>query len=212
MTIDIEKNKLIITFRYDPLLVEIIKTFPDRKFITKTKNWSVPIIHVKDVLDTLLPLHFVTSAQVNKEYITRVKYLNKIFRIKEGKLKTSELTILTNTCLPLYDYQKIGAGFLCTVGSGLLGDEPGTGKSITSLAMTIIKKSKKNLIICPSSIKRTWVEEIKKWIPSAKIYLVEGSKINRDEIYKKAQQETNVFYLILNYELLLRDSAELNKF
>lgn len=212
MTIDIENKKLIIIFQYNPIFIEIIKAFPDRKFIKNNKNWSVPIIHVKTVLDTLLPLNFIATDIVQNEYIKDAKYRQKIDKIKNGELKTSELLLLTQTNLPLYDYQKIGAGFLCIVGSGLLGDAPGTGKSITSLAATLINKSKKNLIVCPSSMKRQWQDEICKWIPSCKIYLVKGSKQQREESYEKAQQETEMFFLIINYELIRIDVEKLQKF
>ena len=202
MTIDIEKNKLIVTFKYDPIFVEIIKEFPDRKFIKKTKNWSVPVIHIKEVLDTLLPLQFITSERVNELYVKRTAYVNKIRRVKEGKLKTSELKILTDINLPLYDYQKIGASFLCVVHSGLLGDEPGTGKTIQSLAATVIRQSKKTLILCPASIKQTWYEEIEKWLPNKTAIVIKGDKKHREKLWAEDKE-----YYIVNYELLLRDLA-----
>lgn len=200
MTIDIEKKNLIISFEYNPIFIEIIKTFPDRKFVKYTKNWSVPIIHIKIVLDTLLPLGFIATKEVNFEYNCNIKYRQKINRIKSGKLKTSELKLLEQTKLPLYNYQRIGAGFLCVVGSGLLGDAPGTGKSIQSLATTIIKQSKKTLIFCPASIKQTWHEEIAKWLPHKKSVIIKGTKIQREKQWFEDKD-----YYICNYEILLRD-------
>ncbi len=102
--------------------------------------------------------------------------------------------------------------FLNEIGSGLLCDSPGLGKSLMSLTVTLLNKSQKNLIVCPASLKLQWEEEIHKWVKNAKVYVVSGTKIQRNKIYNKAFKEKNLFYLIINYELILRDINELKKF
>jgi len=85
-----------------------------------------------------------------------------------NELKPSEQEVLKNTNLPLFNFQKIGVGFLCVAKSALLGDEPGCGKSIQTLAFTIINKLNKVLILCPATLKLNWYDEIKKWLTSCK--------------------------------------------
>ncbi len=212
MQISKKGDSLIIQFDYDPALVEIVKKFDSRKFDVKTKEWTVPIIHTKKVLETLIPLGFSARQDVRDRYDQAIKHNQKIKRILASEFNDSEKEAILKTKLPLFNFQKIGTGFLCVTKSALLGDEPGLGKSIQAIATMLINQTRKNLIICPSTLKRNWMDELKKWIPDAKIYLVEGSKKQRDEIYKKAQEETGAYYLIINYELLLRDCEELKKF
>ena len=207
-----KNNNLILSFNYNPVIISIIKNFESRKYDVKTREWSVPIVHIIDVLDILMPFKFQPSKEVNEEYDKAIRKKAKIQKILEGDFNKAEIKLIKKTKLPLFDFQKIGAGFLCTTGSSLLGDEPGTGKSITSLATILINKSRKNLIVCPNSLKRNWEDEINKWIPSAKIFVVSGTKKQRDEIYKKAQKISRTFFLIINYELLLYDIEELKKF
>jgi len=212
MQISKENKNLIISFDYNPSLIEVIKRFDSRKFNPDTKEWSVPFIHVKKVLETLIPLGFSARQDVRNGYDGAIKYKHKIERILAGNFKDSEKELFKKTNLPLFDFQKIGTGFLCATGSSLLGDEPGLGKSIQSIATMMINRSRKNLIVCPSTLKLNWQDEIFKWVPTAKIFVVTGSKKQRDEIYKKAQEETEMYFLIINYELLLRDCDELKKF
>lgn len=201
-----EKNNLIISFDYNPVLVEIVKSLYNRKYLAKTKEWSVPIIHVKSVVETLTPYGFNSSDEVLEAYETEIKKQKNIERIKKSNFKDSENILFEELKLPLFNYQKIGIGFLCTTKSSLLADEPGLGKTIQSLSASRINQSIlknkhfKILIICPSTLKLNWEEEIMKWYDNEKITVITGSKKQRDKLWNN---ESN--YYIMNYELLLKD-------
>jgi len=201
-----EKENLIIQFDYNPILVEVVKRFDSRKFNTKTKEWSVPIIQVKKVLETLIPLGFSARQDVRDEYAKAIKHKRKIERILESRFKDCEEEEFKKIDLPLFDFQKIGVGFLLVTRSSLLGDEPGCGKSLQALATTIIKKAEKVLIVCPSTLKLNWLDEINKWLKGKKCTVIGGDK----KIRKKQWAEKSDFY-IMNYELLLRDIEEIKK-
>lgn len=206
MQISKKENVLIITFEYDPILVEIVKKFDSRKYNTKTKEWSVPIVHTKKVLETLIPLGFSARQDVRDEYDEIIRHNHKVEKILAGNFNDSEKEAILKTNLPLFDFQKIGTGFLCVNKSALLGDEPGLGKSIQSLAATIIKNSKKTLIVCPSSLKLNWLDEIYKWFKNKKVIVITGDKNTRSKLWSEEAD-----YYIMNYELLLRDIEEIKK-
>jgi SNF2 family DNA or RNA helicase len=206
MQITKKENNLIIEFEYNPALVELVKRFDSRTFNSKTKQWVVPIVHIKKVLETLIPIGFSAKQDVRDEYDKAVKHSHKVKKILAKEFTEHERTTLENIGLPLFEYQKIGAGFLTITESALLGDEPGLGKSIQSLATTLIKNSKRNLIICPSSLKLNWVDEIKKWLKDKKVIEIDGDKKKRIELWN-----TDSDYYIMNYELLLRDMDEILK-
>lgn len=204
----ISKNgeNLIISFDYNPALIEIVKQFDSRKFNSDTREWIVPSIHVKNVLETLIPLGFSARQDVRDEYDKVVKHKQKIERILASDFKDSEKEALEKTTLPLYNFQKIGTGFLSVTKSSLLADEPGLGKTMQVLATTIIGDAKKVLVICPSTLKLSWQDEINKWLKNKKITIITGEKKNR---IKQWTEESD--YHIMNYELLLRDIEEIKK-
>lgn len=110
------------------------------------------------------------------------------------------------TKLPLFPYQKEGASFIFDVGSGLLGHEMGLGKGLMALAVCERAEAGAVLIFCPSAIKWQWYEEIKKFMgDNQSIVVIEGNKIERTHLWRKAHQ----FYIV-NYELLLRDFELMN--
>ena len=206
MLIARDKENLIITFDYNPVIIEIVKTFDSRKYKSTTKEWIVPIIHIKRVLETLIPLGFSARQDVRDEYDKVIKHKQNVERILANDLKEFETDAIEKTKLPLFNFQKIGTGFLCATKSSLLGDEPGLGKTIQSLATVIINDAKKILIFCPSTLKLNWADEIIKWLPEKKTVVITGSKKQRDENWKK-----DVDFYLANYELLLRDIPEILK-
>ena len=109
------------------------------------------------------------------------------------------------TSLPLFPYQLKGAEFLHRIGSGLLGDEMGLGKSVQALAVCERADAKKVLIFCPSSIKWQWKEEIEKFMPGSSVAVIKGVPKERLTLWQGDYR----FYVV-NYELLLRDFALMN--
>lgn len=208
MYIKSNENNLIITFAYNPVIVSVVTKFEGRSFNNKTKEWRVPNIHVIKVLDTLKPLGFKTDFKVLELYNKQIQKNKKVKQILED---TSNKNV-EKLNLPLFNFQKKGVSFLEEIESGLLGDEPGLGKSIQSLAVTLLNNSQKNLVVCPASLKLQWKEEIYKWIPTAKVYVVSGTKLQRDKIYSEALKEKKLSYIVINYELILRDIIILKQF
>jgi SWI/SNF-related matrix-associated actin-dependent regulator 1 of chromatin subfamily A len=60
-------------------------------------------------------------------------------------------------------YQKAGIAYAKEKGDVLIGDEPGLGKTIQALGIINQNEGKRNLIICPASIRLNWEREIRKW-------------------------------------------------
>lgn len=203
-----EKNNFIsISFNYDAALVAIVGGMRSRKFSSKSKEWIIPKSNVSEVVETLEPLGFEIDEKIKKLYIKEKHKKQKIQNILNFEFNKKEKEKLESLNLPLFNFQKIGTGFLCVAKSALLGDEPGLGKSIQSISCTYIKNAKKVLILCPGTLKLNWSEEIKKWFPNKKITVISGNKKEREK--KWTEEDSN--YIIINYELLIRDIKEIKK-
>ena len=109
------------------------------------------------------------------------------------------------TELPLFEFQKKGVEFLHQIGSGLLGDSPGVGKTLQVIALAEHTKAEKILVFCPAVLKHQWKNELKIFVPHRTSVVIEGTKKERAELWKK-----DVHYYLVNYELLLRDFADMN--
>ena len=82
-------------------------------------------------------------------------------RIKEADTSILKLNGVKGD---LYEYQKLGIEFLLNSGGrALLADSPGVGKTAQALGYIAHSNFKRNLIVCPASVKFSWENEIVKW-------------------------------------------------
>ena len=77
---------------------------------------------------------------------------------------SDDLTHIDELILPPYPFQVLGINYLCGHKKALLGDEMGLGKSLQVIGATYKLfrqgKVKKALIVCPSSLKYQWADEM----------------------------------------------------
>ena len=115
----------------------------------------------------------------------------------------------------LRNYQETGFKWLKTLDTyqfgGILADDMGLGKTLqlVSVILSYVENSKKEnsitkttLVICPSSLTLNWFNELKKFAPSLKVLLLNGSANERKD---KINQLENYDVAIASYDILKRD-------
>ncbi|MFA6569389.1 MAG: DEAD/DEAH box helicase [Victivallales bacterium] len=111
---------------------------------------------------------------------------------------------------PLYDYQVQGMIFLAFTGRAMLADEMGLGKTVQAVAACKLLKEtsgvSKTLIVCPTSLKSEWEEQIRKFT-DLPLKIVAGGRKERLLDYECGK----TFFFILNYEQIVRDEHEINE-
>lgn len=97
--------------------------------------------------------------------------------------------------LELWDYQKATLDYLIARGGGINGDQPGLGKTMTSIAYCNEIEAHRVLVITPASVRIQWGERIREWstIPNCKISVMLKVK---DGIHPNA-----------NYQVISYDAA-----
>jgi len=117
-----------------------------------------------------------------------------------GNIEASRaLDGIGTNCLPagkeLWPYQKASLDYVLKRGKGIIGDQPGLGKTPISLAFCNAVNAHRVLVIVPASIRLQWGERIKEWstIPKVKVSVMLKPK---DGIHPTA-----------NYQVLSYDSA-----
>lgn len=90
--------------------------------------------------------------------------------------------------------------------NGILADDMGLGKTLQAIiALTQYHKKGKtqpSIVICPTSLVYNWKEELNKFNPKLKVFVVDGSPQYR----KKALEEIDKFdVVIVSYSLLQKD-------
>lgn len=102
----------------------------------------------------------------------------------------------------LYPHQRADVAFLLAAKQGLLGNEPGVGKTASAIrAARALHNQGENpfpiLIVTPNTVKRTWRREFKRWWPGLTVTIVTGTALQRR---KKLATPSHVF--VINWESL----------
>ncbi len=138
--------------------------------------------------------------KLKKEFELRLKTKKEALQAKYETIDTSVIDWGFMKIEP-YEYQKQAAIF-CDKSRGLaiIGDEPGTGKSLESILYGIMtKKDKKILAIMPASLKLNFRNEVLKFSnEKAFVYKWKPRRKSNEVVYTK---EESLFHII-NYESL----------
>ncbi len=109
----------------------------------------------------------------------------------------------------LYPYQRQGALFAAQTGRCLLADDMGLGKTIQGIAtaeiLTRTMGIERVLIVCPTSLKHQWAQEITTFTQRS-VCVVEGTIPKRQNLY----QQEDGFFKITNYDVIHRDLKAIN--
>lgn len=110
----------------------------------------------------------------------------------------------------LFSYQKEGVEFATFREGAIIADDMGLGKTVQAIGTAVMKKKifdfQRTLVICPASLKEQWKQEIEKFCHEQAV-VVDGTPDEREEIYRS----TGAYFVILNYETVLRDLRHLNR-
>lgn len=100
----------------------------------------------------------------------------------------------------LMEHQRVGIDFLTGAPAGLLAFEQGLGKTLVAIdafrRVWAAREADRMLVICPNSLKRNWVAELKKFAPEFTVAIAEGSPKARKRIFASARENV----VITSYE------------
>src|SRR5438094_3565462 len=98
-------------------------------------------------------------------------------------------------------YQRDAIAFALDHANCLIADEMGLGKTVEAIGLSnAAVEIRRVLIVCPASLKLNWLREWERWdTKSLSVGIVAGNEF----------PDTNVQVVIINYELLMRQSERL---
>jgi SNF2 family DNA or RNA helicase len=118
-----------------------------------------------------------------REEVKREQAL-ELFR--NGDVSPNQLSRVRDEAPDLYkamtdrNYQLAGAAFLAEGKKVILGDEPGLGKTLQTLAAIIESDARTILVACPRTATRAvWFNETRRWAPGICTFLAQGSRSER---------------------------------
>lgn len=90
---------------------------------------------------------------------------------------------LLHSAIMTRGYQSTGAGWMLLSGQGILGDEPGLGKTLQTLAALVESGCQTILVTCPRTATRNvWSRETNRWAPTIAPFVAQGSRAEREQV------------------------------
>lgn len=174
MLAELKDGEIWITSSYAER--HLIQQLPGVRFDRKAEQWHVPVTWVtcltmRALFGTALRLGPALKAWALPEKYDE-QHLQDLSVAMDAPQKGHDKR--------LFNYQRAGADFLFFNQRGLLGDEPGLGKTAQVIAAVKAMsdagmKVFPLLVVCPNSLKRTWQDEFATWWPGTAVQVVDGS-------------------------------------
>lgn len=199
----ISKDRFIVEMPYNQKAIEVFKTIDGKRYDPKTRLWNFPIKEYKKFMEAMKALqpHVVIGPLP--------KVILDTFVPKNGSLypdlDTIDISRIESTLRRnLYCFQEEGIKFgISRGGRCLIADDMGLGKTIQALGIADYYRSEwPLLIVCPSSMRYQWEEEIRNNLPSVpchSIYVLTKSNEHFD----------NVKILIASYDIMCKQKNAL---
>ena len=197
------KTSFLISFAYDPKVVDAIKTLPVKQYIKNIQAWETPSDCLAEALDTLT---FLDNIQLI--LLPETEEISN-----QGDFNLTQAEIDQFKFKP-FKHQIDGINFLLKQGKSLLLDAPGLGKSLEMMyyAETLKRRGLIEhclLITGIAGLRQQWKSEIQKFSTESAIVL--GERVNRngkivyDSVKERAEQlkhKIDEFWIIMNVESL----------
>lgn len=158
------------------------KTVTPSKFL----GWSYPLtIDTCHALRRVFGRDLLIHAPLSEWYREEMQRLNAIEEIRSGE-KAEMPRVLAQlpemyAAIQARQYQTIGAAFIKHGEAVCLGDDPGLGKTIQTLAALVEKGCQRILIACPkTTTSAVWSREVNKWAPNIMPFVAQGTRLQRD--------------------------------
>jgi len=196
--------RMLLPAEVPPELAAIIKPF---------KNHDIKDVHkllqcVRNVEAAGYNVNIYPDAQEYIEFLLYQKRINSLVdQIRKNPAEHPlRKSLLKSELLP---YQLDGIAFAVGAGRAILADDMGLGKTIQGIgaAELLYRQSgiKKVLVICPTSLKSQWLNEIRSFTDKD-CHIIIGSAPQRADQYSN-----DCFFTICNYEQVLRDIIMIEK-
>lgn len=203
--LDHQDGKLVLVC--SDRLIDLVKQVPGYKFDYKEDNWKAPAspLTVNATWEVFQGVVDPTSDLL--AYMEKVKHNSFTW----GRIAAGEYREDDDGNEDLWLPQRDGVQFLSHVKLAYLCDEMGAGKTAQSLRALENQAEFESdspfpaLVVCNKSAMHNWPDEVDKWTPDIKVYVIDGTTKKREELIAEARTESEAgqnVVIVINWEAL----------
>lgn len=157
MTYTLTGNGYLVSFPYNPRLVECIKRIPSARYHAERRMWSVAVVDKRY-------LALMADWAVRRRLCPAVCWLSDKEDVADYEIPPMpSLEVPHKMLIEPYGYQKEGIAYALQHKRCIMGDEPGLGKTAQAIGTVCASGAFPALVVCPASLKLNWQREFKKF-------------------------------------------------
>lgn len=190
-----KRNRIYLQSPYDPQVVHKCKQVPGGSWSPSKRVWTYP-------------LDMITCATLRRVFGNALDIGPELWQwaAAENERRTGLNDLLTGAqghcprveaqepklaaAFASRPYQATGAAFISSARAGILGDDPGLGKTLEMFGAVVEAGYTEGvfLVFCPSSaIRSTWEREIHAWMPNDVAIPCDGTRKQRETAFETLQ-------------------------
>uniref|UniRef100_A0A8C5HPY8 SWI/SNF-related matrix-associated actin-dependent regulator of chromatin subfamily A-like protein 1 n=1 Tax=Gouania willdenowi TaxID=441366 RepID=A0A8C5HPY8_GOUWI len=196
----VSRTKFEVDVGYHVDVITAFKQMPTKNYDMKTRKWSFSLEDYKMLMDLLGGIAAVEVEPLPRAVILAFSARFDGREASSSDVPEADLSAIDSTItLSLMPFQREGVNFAVSKqGRLLLADDMGLGKTVQAICIAAYyRKEWPLLVVAPSSVRFTWAEAFRRWLPS----------LNPDSInvVVKAKDELRSGLVsIISYDLLSR--------
>lgn len=186
-----KRNRIYLRSPYDPRVVHLCKEVPGGSWSKAKKVWYYPLdfltcVTLRRVFGNALDIGPELWKWAAEEKVRR-DGLNDLLDGAQGvcpRVEAQEPKLAS--AFADRPYQATGAAYIAAARAGIIGDDPGLGKTLETFGAVVEAGYIEGvfLVFCPSSaIRATWQREIETWMPNDVAIPCDGTRKQRDAAF-----------------------------
>ncbi len=173
--VTLEGERFVLSFPYDPNLVEAVRSVPDRRWDSTRKVNTVPISRCLEVerfaLDNGLQIDPEAGVAIDSHRAGAEAERERVEGlIAASKAEDADIKLPVQGLRP---FQKAGAAYCLDRRRTFLADEMGLGKTVQALTTIEAANAYPVLVICPKSVVSSWRNEARMWVPHRTVQVID---------------------------------------
>ncbi|KAK2839698.1 hypothetical protein Q5P01_013438 [Channa striata] len=204
----VSQTKFEVDIGYCVDVIAAFKQMPTKSYDIKTRKWNFSLEDYKKLMDLLSGIAAVEVEPLPRAVIQA--FSARFDRSEAMSLDVPEADLssidplLTHSLMP---FQREGVNFAVSKqGRLLLADDMGLGKTVQAICIAAYYKNEwPLLVVAPSSVRFTWAEAFRRWLPSL-------SHDNINVVVKAKDNLRSGLVNIISYDLLSRMQKPENSF
>ncbi|XP_028992553.1 SWI/SNF-related matrix-associated actin-dependent regulator of chromatin subfamily A-like protein 1 isoform X2 [Betta splendens] len=165
----VSPNRFEVDIGYHVDVIAAFKQMPTKNYDIRTRKWSFSLEDYKSLMDLLGGIAAVEVEPLPRAVIQAFSARfdgteARSLEVPEADLSSIDPS-LTRSLMP---FQKEGVNFaLSKQGRLLLADDMGLGKTVQAICIAAYYRNEwPLLVVAPSSVRFTWAEAFRRWLPS----------------------------------------------